>query len=426
MAVIVVFGAVITPFMGMAEGWLVWWGAPGSDEGSEALLTLGPTMVVAALLIAPLCFRSQIPRLVRTALMVPLIHVGLMVALWAIWKTADIPLIKEDLLRFLERHEVTSLVSGDVLLFGALISLALLALGLAHGTFRRRRAVPGWLRPTVTFSIAFLFILGMWLPLAAELWASELHTGTNFLLAVVAVPALPALVIAIRAQRPWSSQVYGSLTIGLAVSLGFAVALRTNSGPTAQALFANMIPVILVAAMVSLGSVIALAVCQWRELRYHRADGQRTGPWVQYGVVESDAPLGTPVGIISFVGSLGGFRTQLAPFWIRTREGAIVKVPNGSRLSAVPGPASVNASPGDYLVALRVGDPVAATGYEAPAGDGPFRSSGAPVPSDRGVLVFGGYNPPPHVGVSLLLWRPCTLYMLAAMAAVIPALLGAE
>lgn len=428
MAVIVVFAAVMTPFIAMAEGWLVWWGSPEIGPDAEGWLTIGPTVVVGGLLILALSAHSAIPRIVRTALLVPLFHIGLMIALWAIWRTGDIPLIKEDLLRFLERHGVTNLIGGDALVVGAALSGGLLAMALVHQSFRERRNLPGWLRPAVTFCISYLFSLGLWLPVAAQVWGASLTSTFNFLAMTLAAPVAPALIVALLSRRRdgWSFHGCGALSIGLAVTLGLAVAVRTNAGPAAQALFANLIPVILCAALVTLGAVVALAICQWRELRYHRADGARTDAWVQRGVVEASAPRGTPVGIVTFSGWLGGFHTDLAPFAIRTDGGHLVQVPRGSQLSATPGPESATANAGDYVVALRVGDPVVATGYEEPVADGPFRSSSAPIPGDRGILVFGSSNPPPHVGLSLLLWRPAALYLLASMAAIIPALLGTE
>jgi hypothetical protein len=429
MVVIVVFAGVMTPFIAMAEGWMVWWGNVSFGPDAEGLLTVGPMLAVGALLFAPLAMPSAVPRIVRTALLVPLFHIGLMIGLYAIWANVDLPLIKDSLVLFLSGHDIPLLARGEVLAYGAVAGLAVIALSLVHGTFRARRNVPTWVRPAVTFSITYLFTLGLWLPIAADVWSSYLaRGGDDFLIAVLAVPMIPALIVAVRTLSPaaWSGRGCGNLGICLAISLGVAVAIRTSAGPTSQMLFANLIPVILCAALVTLGSVIALALCQWRELRYHRADGARTGAWVQRGIVEAPLPAGTPIGVIRFAGWLGGFRTELAPFAIRTDRGTLVQVPRGSQLSAAPGPESARAVSGDYVIALRVGDPVAATGYEEPVADGPFRSSAAPIPSDKGVLVFGPHNPPTRVGLSLLLWRPCALYLLAAMAAVIPALLGTE
>lgn len=428
MAVIVVFAAVITPFIAMAEGWVVWWGSPVFHDRSEALLTLSPALVVALLTAAPLLFPSRVHKVARLAVIVPILHVGLMIAIYAIWQSADIPLVRDGLDAQLAALDVPVLLGGDVLGVGAAIAAALVAAALAHSGLNRRRRVPRWVRPAVTFSVTYLFVLGFWLPLAAVLWNARLDAGSNvaYLVVALATPGVFAAVVSLSAswRSDWWSRNAGFVGVFLAVALGAGLALRFNSSEVTQALFINLIPVILIAAMVALGAVVALALCQWRELRFHRSDGRRPAPWVQRGFVEADAPPGTPVAVIRFFGWLGGFKTELAPFAIRTENGHVVRVPRGSQLSAAPGPESVGSSAGEYVVALRVGDPVAAAGYETPAADGPFRGSSAPVPGDRGVLVFGPHDPPLRQSLVLLLWRPCALYLLAAMAAVIPALLG--
>lgn len=426
MSVVVVFAAVITPFIAMAEGWVVWLGSPIFHDRSEALLTLAPALLAAALTIAPLMFRSRVHPVARLAVIVPCLHVALMIAITAIWQAADIPLLRNVLAEHLAILEVPSLLDGGAVLgAGAGLAAAVVIAAMVHSSASRRRLVPRWVRPVVTFSVSYLLVLGLWLPLAALLWGEQLEGGCN-LIALVAIPAAPAAAVSLSAARrpEWWSRNTGIIGVSLAIALCIGLALRFNSSRTADALFINLIPVLLVAAMAALGSVVALALCQWRELRFHRRDGRREAPWVQRGIVEADAPAGTPIGVIRFLGWLGGFRAEVAPFAIRTEEGRKVLVPRGSQLSAAPGPESVSSSAGEFVVALRAGDPVAAAGYESPVGDGPFRSSGAPVPSDRGVLVFGPHEPPVRQSLVLLLWRPCALYLLAAMMAVIPALLG--
>ena len=425
MAAIVVFAAVVTPLIAMAEGWIVWCGAPAIRERSLGLLALAPAVLVAALTFGPLLIRSRVSVVARLAVIVPVLHVGLMVAIYAIWQSADIPLIRDGVVDLLAASRVPLLLDGETLGVGAALAAALIAAALIHNAASRRRLVPRWLRPAVIFSVSYLLLLGLWMPVAAVIWGSH-EAGQNgeALLATLVVPGILAAAVTPNGRPKWWTRNAAVIGVGLAVALVVALAMRFNSSHLAHALFINLIPVLMIAAMVALAAVVALALCQWRELRFHRADGLRPAPWVQRGIVETDAPPGTPIGFVRFLGWLGGFRTELAPFSIRTEEGHRVAVPRGSQLSAAPGIESVGSSSGDAVVALRVGDPVAAAGYEAPVGDGPFRASGAPVPSDRGVLVFGPHEPPLVQSLILLLWRPCALYLLASMTAIIPALLG--
>jgi len=253
-------------------------------------------------------------------------------------------------------------------------------------------------------------------------WAFPVTTQPTVLLVAVLPPALVAVIVSLVRPVTLTRNLVG-LSVALVTAVLAGVAVRGDATPGTQQIYAEFLPLVMAAAMVCLGLLVTLAICQWRQLAFHRRDARAPAPWVQRGTVVS-CEQQSWVGLISFEGWLAGFQSHLRAFRVRTETGQLVDVPQGSLLSMPLTAASVTASPRSAVAQLSVGDPVAVAGYEDAGGDGIYRSSPVPVPSSEGVIVYARGEYKVLEGLALLLWRPCLLYLVATTAIAIPGLVG--
>ncbi len=416
-----VAGLAITPFLAAAVGLLAS-NVYGLDLADDRLVVGLPVLVFSILVVvAAPC--TRIPRLVRLVLAAAMIQVGLAMAAFALWMQPVNPI-----------RMVVSLPLEPSLMWSMIATAALLTAALAHQSFRMRRGCPLWLSRVVVFSMANLFVLGLMLPHFASQWPSGFDphpwrqmVTANFgaVLVAAVVPALIALMISILRPAALSTNSAGLMSlIGTAVLAGMVV--RAEPTMIAEQIYAEFVPLLIGCALFALGSIVSLAVCQWRELAFHRSDAQRPDPWVQYGVVVGfdNEPTGTVIGSVTFRGWLRGFTSQLGRFRIRSQSGESLDVPPGSMLSLPLGASSIRARLGASAGSVRVGDPVAAAGYESPMSDGAYRKSPIPVASSDGVIVYGAGEHRIIDSLAFLLWRPCVLFLLATSAVALPGLVG--
>ena len=415
---VVVVAAILTPLVAATVGWF----AQELEVTSNPVAVLVGPAIILQLLFLTVAPPSRVPRVVRAAIVTTMAQLVLALAAWAIWNSnsnvwanlIDLPL----------EATVSAAVAMSALLF---------TVALASQSMRRRRAAPRWLRPVVVFAIANLFLLGLWLPLFASMWpvASLVDWGSTVgkspaaLFFAAGLPALIALWLA--CTRP---SAIARCSVGLLVALATAVlagvAVRGDSGPIAQQTYGQYAPLLIASALFALGAIATLAVAQLRELSFHRRDAREPDPWVQRGTaisITDDAP-GTWLGGVRFTGWLSGFSSEVAAFRVRTKTGTIIEVPRGSMLSLPLPSQSCQASAGEIVVSLRVGDPVAVAGYVSSTEDSAFRKNPAPIPSASGVIVYGPGQHRPLASMALLLWRPCVLYLIATSSIALPGLVG--
>lgn len=293
---------------------------------------------------------------------------------------------------------------------------------------RRRGAAPRWLYGAVVFALAFLAVLGVWLPIVLPRegagFASDPRAfAVNLAPRVLAVPAVLALAAALIATLwPAWMRAMGKAIVGaLAIALGAAVVRRIDATGTALVLYAGFGHMLIAAVAFALVSIAVLAWSQARALRAHRIDLTRPAPWVQRGIVETP-PGGGDVGHWIIDGWLAGMRGVVRGFTLRTARGAILHVPDGARL-VVPVPASsADAEAGTQIPVVTRGAEVLVSGFVGAGGDGPFRSADVPIPGTRGLVV----SLPPRRGhaidrdVLLVLYRPCMLFLVIAAIVALP------
>lgn len=292
--------------------------------------------------------------------------------------------------------------------------------------------MPRWLRPVVVFSIANLFTFGLWLPLLAAMWPDAFQHWDN---AITARPAALFTAIAppvgislyVTVLRPRTLARHGvALGVVMATAVLAGISVRGDADPVAEQVYAEFTPLLISFGFFALGSIVLLAISQWRELAFHRRDASEPAPWVQHGTVvgHGGEPVGTWVGTVVFHGWLVGFVSRLDSFRVRTSDNLLIDVPRSSHLSMPLTPKSVDAEDGEVVSALCVGDPVAVAGYVAPPSDGAYRQTSTPIASTEGVIAYGPGRHHVLASVAYLMWRPCALVLVAIAAIALPGLVG--
>lgn len=312
-----------------------------------------------------------------------------------------------------------------------LIACALVIAGaILDGALRRRRlaGAPRWLHGTVVFALAFLALLGIWLPVVvpdqAPLFWDEPRAYAVAMVPQVLVPpgalALATAVIAI-ARPSWMRAIVRHAAIPLALGVAVAVFRRLDASPTELALYGTFAHLLIAAAAFALCAIAALAWSHGRALRAHRLELTRAAPWVQRGTVDTaaDAP---EAGAWNVDGWLGGVRTTVQGFILRTSRGDLLRVPDGTPLLAPMPAATATAATGAHLTALQRGDQVTVTGFVSAGGDGPYREGSGVLPGDRGLVIAVRRRPHETLDrdVLLVLFRPCLVFLIVAALAALP------
>ena len=384
------------------------------------LFRWGPTLAVMAVLIAVFWPASSTSRLIRLAILLPVVHVVALVVSWRL-------LTALDMLQLARRAPIGRLYPN--------VEVALVMLGataVASVLIARHRRE--WLQSAMTIALGNLLVLGLWLPVACRLWTSARESSSwaraesvledrpdTLVISVVALPfvlacgyaALISLAPAFaRRMRP---------LIAMAIGVGFAVAvtLRLTSREGGYLLYDNFIHIILIAALVAVIAVGGFALVVWRHGR--RAARAFRGETLEAMIDPEEDNI---VACLEITSWLRGPRLICRPFVATTPRGKLV-VPGGVTVGLPPISSVLRA--GEAVVVLRGGDRIELAGFvDRDDGDHPFRGSSLPIPGPRGIAVGrAGHPPPPAMEtVGLATWRPAVAYLLIVIAIAIPGLFG--
>jgi hypothetical protein len=360
-------------------------------------------------------FGWRLSRFVRVAMLLPILHLALMLVAWRTWTLVTSKINPVEGLSLVDRTSI------EVLLVG--FSATCLGGGLIVARRRRRE----WIHATAMIALSFVFLLGLWLPIAAQWWCGP---GNEFewhpvgllravpvkLIALVLLPPMIASLTfaAFALRRPAVLlQHRKRLIVVLAFGLGCAAMLRFGASVETCLVYANFVPYVLVAGLVAIASLIVLGGASWsRPLRKA----------AHTGVIAFDDPETPVVAYFQITSWLRGPQAVMRAFTVRTLDGDI-PVPSGATLSIPLPDLTTQLAAGESIEVLRCGDRVVLDGFVAPDLDHPFRGSLALIPGDRGISVgkpeseAGGFE-----NVALAIWRPCVAYLLIITAIGIPAL----
>jgi len=367
-----------------------------------------------------------VSRSVRLAVVLPLLHLGLMIVAWLGWA----------LLSSRMSRAVVMLPVLDAVPLGWVLGAVAATIGMAGawiGRSRRGEAI----HAIVMISLVALLLLGLWLPFAslgvtspdAETWRDAISRWDSLraqlasparLAAIVLGPPLVGAIgytlIAIR-RRHWIPRVRIAVVAVLAVAWVMAISIRRDASDHAVIVYSNFMPWLLAAAVAALAAIAALTVVTW--LGGHR---RRAGGWRQH-TGRISAARGELIAGYEIASWLRGPRAITTACEVVTAGGTL-PVPAGAQLFAPLPLATTLLRTGERVAVVRGGDAVCLGGYEQHATGQPFRDSGAPIPGERGVVI----GPTAEDGggqLALVAWRPCIAYLIIVVVVAVPALIAA-
>ncbi len=371
---------------------------------------------------------GQVSRSVRLAVVLPILHLGLMVVAWVGWDMLASRLSSAvevtPVLHAIPLGVVFAIVGGSIAIAGWWIARS-----------RRGEAI----HAIVMIALVDLLLVGLWLPIVSWFvtdfgpsdyqWAASLDRWER-IQAELASPArlasmvlLPPLVVAIAytavaiRRRHWLPRMKLPVLVAIAVVWVVTIYLRRGATDLAAIVYSNFVPWLLAAGVATIAAICTLSIATWLGGRL-----RRSGTWRQHTgrLVGERGELIAGFEITSW---LRGPRAISSACEVVTDRGTI-PVPAGARLVA-PLPLSTTLlRTGERVAVLRAGDEVGLGGYEQHATGQPFRDSGAPVPGDDGVQIG------PTVGddagqLALAAWRPCIAYLVIMVTVAVPALVTA-
>lgn len=434
---------VFVPMLFATAMFLTWDGL-GRDSSEFWLFCVAPPLAVTAIMCVWIARRGDLSGVVRAAVLVPIVHVVFTALCWFLWDSYS-----DRIEGALDRLPLVNALPAPKIALG-LGALVIVGALVPRGR-RHRGKVPVWLRASVSFALAHVLLLGLWLPIAAVGWQDLFTThimprgvlelipprAVEFAQIALIPPTVGALVFAVVSTAwPESLRTLADKG-GLLLALGLFIALgcRLLAEYTGFVAYANMVHVLLADAIFCLLCVVALGLAHARVLFFAARDAGKAAPWVQRGVIEAerDATGTSPdaVGVLRHLGWLHGLRGRVRRFWLRTANGRL-DVPADTRLIAPMPLASTfsqvdGARLGDDFdrrdsPLLHTGDEVVVSGYVEPAGDGVYRRHALPVPGPHGLVITCARAPKETVwrDIQLIMWRPCVLYLLVVSAAALP------
>lgn len=370
-----------------------------------------------------------VARSVRLAVVLPLLHLGVMIVAWVGWT-----MLAPEFPRAVEIVPAVIAFPMSRVLVVACVTVAIA--GWLIGRSRRGETI----HAIVMIALVDLLLVGLWLPLVAhhmkdrgptnlhpwdfelnqwEILKGQLESPVRLSLMIVVPPLLGAIAytwIAIR-RRHWLRVLRAPVLWVLGIAWVIAIAVRFYASDLSAVVYVNFVTWLLAAAAVAVAAIAALSVVTWLGARR-----QRTGAWQQHtGRIAGER--GELIAGFEISSWLRGPRAITSACEIVTARGTL-PVPAGAQLIAPLPLASTLLRTGERVAIIRGGDEVSVGGYEQHATGQPFRDSGAPIPSEQGVLI----GPTEAAGpgqLALVAWRPCVAYLLIIVVVAAPALVTA-
>jgi hypothetical protein len=380
--------------------------------------TFQNALVAFALTMLALASLPPGPRLVRIAVVLPVIQVLAMLGAWIAWT--------------LLKHRMPSATDATPLFEKLPIRVVLPWLALAIGgggwlVARKRRRET--LHAVVMISLVNLLLLGLWLPLASNVWNGHgwraweqiehaLDTPNGMIVFVLVPPFIGALAFtatALRWPQVWRRNSAAVVAL-LLLALIIGIAMRREVTEIGAFIYLNFVHVVAASALVAVTAIATLGIATW--VGNARARGLLEQPGVLVGTIVSKHPI----AMLELTSWLRGPRQACAAFVVETPYGE-VPVPAGARVVAPTPLATTLLRTGEVVQTLKPGDRVALAGYIHARNGEPFRATSAPIAGATGITVGRiaderyGFS---HVGLDL--WRPSVAYLLILVAALLPGL----
>lgn len=406
-----------------AAAWTLWrigyYGGYLHRVNKDTFIAL-PTFLMGIVVIIVALPDGSVSRYMRLAVTLPMIHaVALVVALCVI-PHLDLAL-----------GDRTPMMSTLPVLPSFVVGLAVF-IGLARAIGGRRE----WAHAFVMLALAFVLLLGLWLPLSSMLqskideWGHYFEATRRELMdapipfAVLAlVPPLlgASLYTLISVRAPAVTRVVKApISLGLFVMLCAGIVARYRADNGAFLIHDNFVHLLLAAVAIAIVATTTLAVTTWfagrRAMRGLAADA-RAG-----AITDEDSEI---VACLQITSWLRGPRVWMRSFVANTSN-ELLRVPSGATLAtAVPRISSAMRT-GEAVTVISKRDAITLGGFvEREVGDSPFRAVKMTVPGPSGITV-GRRDPisTPLESMLLTAWRPAVAYLLILLVIAAPSLIG--
>jgi hypothetical protein len=378
-------------------------------------VALGMIIAIACVWIAPL--RGS--RWLRTATLLPLIHLAAIVAAGKIWIVLDAAM-GEYWCCTIERPPIPS-----VALLAALACTPLVV-GLA---IKRRHGE--WAHAAVMLSLAFLLLLALWLPVVCWGWRDagfgvvtrervgdwywEIYAAEDVghLLPTVVVPPLLAALAytwlafkkpALLDRRRPGIRVFVRVLAVVAVIAGLTMSDKN------AVLYLGYVYLILIAIIVATAALVALVTSSYVASRL--AHRRMRGLTVLAGTVAD----GSSAARFVVTTWLRGPRLAVDSFVVRTAKGDVPI--NGVELLAPIDASTAALEPGQEVAVLQPGDRVVLGVEPASGTGGPFRASEL---GHVAMVATPDANRYTLDDVALVAWRPAVAYLAILVVTALPA-----
>lgn len=380
-------------------------------------VALGIVAAIACIWLAPL--RGS--RWLRTATLLPLVHLGATAAAGKLWTVLDTAM-GDAWCCTIERPPIPSIA--------LLASLA--AVPIIIGIMIKRRHGE-WAHAAVMLSLAFLLLLALWLPLVCWGWRDagfgivtrerigdwyyEFYSAEKvgrLLPTAIVPPLLAALAYTAIAFRkpPLVARYRDGIAMFVRVLAVVAVIAALTMSDTNAVLYLGYAYLILIAIIIATAALVALVASSYVASRvaHRRMRGLTSVP----GTIAHDTAHAASFVVTSW---LRGPRLVVDSFVVSTTHGDVPV--SGATLLAPIAPATSSLAPGEQLPVLAPGDRVV-LGLEHGAGDGgPFRATEV---GHAAMVATADATRYTLDDVALVAWRPAVAYLAILVVTALPVL----
>jgi hypothetical protein len=417
---------IFVAFKGMAAGWSVVQWVEGLDDGAgstrsafwyESALGLG-AMGAIALAALP---RFRVSRLLRVAVLLPVIHLAALLIAAAMWRVLDGDLVtKVSRLGYqwrMSEYRPAILLPTYAQLgagFGAIV-IAAIAIKRRHGE---------WAHAAVMLALSFLLLVGVWLPVMSRFslhiegryWREHVErmlSAESFAQLALIPPAIAALVftiVAFRAPR-LLARYRRELRIGVCIALGVATLFALSLPAEGWDQYLESLYLVMIAAVLAVASLTLLTFVTWigSLIAYRR--------FAKLTRVEGTIVDAGPVAMFEITSWLRGPSLVTRSFAVTTPSGALPV--SGATILAPIADTTTALDIDGHAPALMGGDRVILAGRTTAADGHPFRASDA---LEVLSVASPGARRYRFSDVTLVVWRPAVAYLAIIVAVALPAL----
>ena len=394
----------------------------------------GLAIALAAVIVALWLPRFEVSRLLRVAVLLPVVHIGAIVVAGFAWSAlrGDIAEADASLGFTVTNVPKIALPSAALLVvaFGIMLAFSVL-LKRKHGE---------WAHASVMMALSFLLLLGLWLPMLSRLsvstpgafnaieslqrwgpdsyywswqWNHRLFGREAFNLLAVIPPALCALgftVLVFRASR-WFARVRRHTKLAVKLLLGGAILAALTLPNEGWLLYLESSYLVMFGVVLAIGSLITLTVVsRLGSLAAHF--NFRRLPKLEGVIARDEEQEAARFEITSW---LRGPRLVTRSFVVMTPYGN-VPLTGVNVLAAMPS-TTTTLDVGEHAPVFAPGDRVVIAGRKSRADGGPFRAADA---ADVVAIAAPDARPYRFSDVTLVVWRPAVAYLAIMLAVALP------